>query len=381
MTKKKPPPPPGAKPRARTQRPRTQAAPEPEPEPALPEIETGPAPKAPRAFSLGDYDGIEVLTDESESVPPNLSDLPQLRIAICETHGYLASAQNAVTSCGQTLALAAAGADGAEQIINAIRREPVDAVIIALPGPGTPFDAMSVVEAALDLDPRRPILIAAVQGTALDAVARARDAGCDLVTTRPHDPERLAPVLLAAARLHVARDREADALGEVGVLRQRIEQLTRSEPGGLEPLEAFQRALETEIKRARRYEYAISLAMFAVQLAADAPGPIRGILRARIGNTIVGGIRDVDIASQLDQERFLVLLPYTSATGARQLTRRVIGEISAGPPVTMAGRTYSPQVIGAVAGAEPGDAMSFEKLVGDASAALEAARKKGVELL
>jgi hypothetical protein len=38
-------------------------------------------------------------------------------------------------------------------------------------------------------------------------------------------------------------------------------------------------------------------------------------------------------------------------------------------------------VVAAVAGAAPGEPLSFEKLVGDANAGLDAARKQGVELL
>ena len=89
------------------------------------------------------------------------------------------------------------------------------------------------------------------------------------------------------------------------------------EPGGLQPFELFQRALELEIKRARRYEYPLSVALFAVELEPPPPPPgMRGILRARAGNALIHTIRDIDLATQLDHERFLVLLPYTDLAGA-----------------------------------------------------------------
>ena len=77
----------------------------------------------------------------------------------------------------------------------------------------------------------------------------------------------------------------------------------------------FQRVLELEIKRAKRYEYPLSVALFAVEVAPPPPPGIRGILRARAGNALINAIRDIDIATQLDHERFLVLLPYTDLKG------------------------------------------------------------------
>ncbi len=304
-----------------------------------------------------------------------------LRVAICETHGYLASARSAVTSCGHTVALGAGGSDGAEQVIALIRRDNVDVVLVALPGAATPFDATPLVTAALALDPRRPVLVGVVTGTAPDGVRRAQAAGVDLVAVRPHDPERLAPILLAAARLGAAREAEANARGAEVVLRGRLDQVAHGEPGGLQPVEMFQRMLETEIKRARRYDYPLALAMFAVELEPPPPpSGVRGILRARAGNAIVRSIRDIDIATQLDHERFLVLLPYTASDGAAHLAGRIIAAVRAGDAVSAGGRVFPPRVVGAVAGALPGQQLSFSRLIRDASRALEQARRDGVEL-
>src|SRR5205085_9638786 len=133
-----------------------------------------------------------------------------------------------------------------------------------------------------------------------------------LASTRPHDVDRLAPILLAAARLHIERSSAISARGSEKMLRARLDELADPEPRGLQPVESFQRVLELEIKRAKRYEYALSVALFAVDVAPPAPpAGIVGILRARAGNALIHSIRDIDLATQIDHERFLVLLPYT----------------------------------------------------------------------
>jgi PleD family two-component response regulator len=85
------------------------------------------------------------------------------------------------------------------------------------------------------------------------------------------------------------------------------------------------------------------------------------------------------VATQLDHERFLVLLPYTDLKGASGLARRVIAAVAALDPVVTAGRALSPKLVGAVSGAQLGETLSFAKLMKDASRALEDARRDGAE--
>ena len=328
-----------------------------------------PAPGAkrpPTSTSLSDSMLIE------ETVLP---DIPVLQVAVYEDAAHLPSAQGAIAAAGHIVATGGAGASGGDKILAAVRRGGIDVVIAALPG------GESVIDAALALEPNRPIVIASIAGGGLDAVRRAAAAGADLVTTRPHDVERLAPVLLAAARLTNERRLTTTARGAEHVLRARLEELADPEPRGLQPFEIFQRTLEIEIKRARRFEYPLSVALFAVEVPPPPPpAGIRGILRARAGNALIHTIRDIDLATQLDHERFLVLLPYTDLTGAAQVGRRVIAAVAENAPVVSAGRSFLPRVVGAVAGSKPGEDLSFAKLMKEASRALEQARRDGAEL-
>jgi len=337
------------------------------PEPATAEVtRRAPPPPPKRIASAAPLDDEQLV--EETVLPP----LPTLRFAVFEDSAQLAAAQGAIVATGHVVS---AGASGPARVLEAIRRGGIDALIVALPG------GEMVIDAALALEPRRPVVIAAYAGDAASASARAVAAGADLVTTRPHDVDRLAPVVLAAARLHAERTSAVDARGSEQVLRSRLEDITATEAGGLQPFELFQRALEIEIKRARRYEYALSVALFAV--AVDPPLPptgILGILRARAGNALINSIRDIDLATQLDHERFLVLLPYTDLTGAAGLARRVIAAVSALDPVVSGGRTFPPRVVAAVAGSKADRELSFAKLMKDATRALEQARRDGAEL-
>jgi hypothetical protein len=332
---------------------------------------------------------------EPEPVPVpvpviSLAPLPPLRVAVWESHGHLGSAQDAIISAGHDIAGGGSGTEGLATIQGLVREGACDVLIVALPplAPGAsllggaPGDAAGgLIDAALALEPRRPVIIAAVAGGLALGARRAAAAGADLVIGRPHDADRLAPALLAASRLLAERRQTTAARGNEAVLRARLEQVAQSDGGGLEPFELFQRAIELEIKRARRYAYPLSVALFAVEIAPPpAPPGVRGILRARIGNALVRSIRDIDIATQLDHERFLVLLPYTDLTGAATLGQRVIAAVASGDPVNAGGRTFPLRVVGAVAGASPGQPLSFSRLMKDATRALEQARRDGAEL-
>ena len=345
--------------------------------------ETAPVPdnlimdvkSAPVALPL-DFGGDSDADVDPDELVPVRPELASLQVVIYEESAHVATVQGAVVAAGHVVNVGATGRDGFARAISAIRGGGIDVVIAGLPG-GEP-----VIDAALDLEPRRPIVIAALTCAPVDAVDRAHAAGADLVVTRPHDVERLAPALLAASRLVVEKRIAVAARGAEQVLRSRIDEFVDTEPGALLPFEMFQRVLELEIKRARRYEYPLSVALFAVEV--DPPPPpagIRGILRARAGNALINTIRDIDMATQLDHERFLVLLPYTDLKGSAGVGRRVIAAVAALDPVVALGRSFQPRVVGAVAGGGPPDQqVSFAKLIKDATRALEQARRDGAEL-
>ncbi len=377
-----PPPPPKKKDRARTPRPRGRSSAE-----RLGHVATEPA--ALEALQVHDA---RPTRDSPPAAPgfvppaPGPAPISPLRVAVWESHGHLAAAQLAVIAAGHLVVGGGAGIEGLAAITTLVREGACDVLLVALtpvaPGApvhdGAPGDAAGgLLAAALALATRRPVLVASVAGGLALGARRAAAAGADLVLARPHDVDKLAPVLLAAARLATERHALAAARGAEATLRARLDQVAHTEPGSLEPFERFQRALELEIKRARRYAYPLAVALFAVEVARPPPPTgVRGILRARIGTALVRAIRDIDLATQLDHERFLVLLPYTDLAGAASVGQRVIAAVASGDAVSAAGRTFPLHVTGAVAGASPGEPLSFSRLMRDATRALEHARRE-----
>lgn len=344
--------------------------PEPEPKPRVPFPDRGASPVVARAISVGENAADDLIVDVEE-----LPEVRTLEFAIHESTAHVASARAAIAAAGHVVLATAAGRDGIEPITQELRGGSIDALLVGIPG------GEALIDTALALAPRRPIVIASCDGSAVDAVRRAAEVGADLVTVRPHDVERLAPVLLAAARLFEERRMSTNARGSEAMIRARLDALAEPEAGALQPFELFQRILELELKRARRYAYAIAVALFAVEIDPPPPPPgVRGILRARAGNALIHSIRDIDLATELDHERYLVLLPYTNLTGAAEVARRIIAAVADGDPVIAGGRTFPPRVVGAVAGAAPGQPLSFARLMRDATRALDQARRDGAEL-
>ena len=306
------------------------------------------------------------------------TDMPVLQLAVYEHAAHVNAAMDAVIAAGHAITVGTSEREGLERIGIAMTDGHIDAVLVGVPG------GEVLIKAALSMAPWGPIVIASCSGTASEATRLANSVGADLVAIRPHDANRLGPVLLAAARiLEHRRDLMAAQQGREEDLLLRLgSEAEPDEVGGLLGFDAFQRALELELKRVRRYHYPLSLGLFALDIESTQPPPagIKGILRARAGNALLHSIRDIDMATELDQDRFLVLLPYTDLRGATEVARRIIGSVGAIAPVVAAGGEFQPKLVGAIAGAHAGQQLSFNKLIRDAQRALEAARRDGAEL-
>ncbi|HET7506151.1 MAG TPA: hypothetical protein VFK02_34265, partial [Kofleriaceae bacterium] len=170
---------------------------------------------------------------------------------------------------------------------------------------------------------------------------------------------------------------EGEPGGDLDVL---LDELSDREPGALQPLDVFQRAMDAELERARRYGYSLALAIFGLDIAPEPPPGVRGIVRARAGNALVNAIRDVDLVTELDHDRFLVLMPYSDRVVASDLGRRIISAVAAADPVTAAGRTFPPRVIGAIVEVRTDETPPLSRLVQDAVQLLEQAFVTGASL-
>lgn len=322
---------------------------------------------------IGDDDVLEVVDLPAEPAPAPDAP-PRLRLMVLETAPHLAAAQGAIVAAGHVVAVGA-GREAIDKLRFAVGE--VDALLVGMPG------GEVLVDAALALGPRRPVVITAWTAGAVEAVRRSAAVGADLATVRPHHVERLAPLLLAAGRLVEYRRAPGAPMEAAGAPDPELAERELEpdhEPAGLLSAEAFAQAAAREFDRARRYGYPLSVAMFAVDIAPPPPpSALRGILRARAGNALVHALRDIDLATELDQDRFLVAMPHTDRALAAEVARRIIGAVAGGEPVTAAGRAFPPRVIGAVAGASEA-ALDLPRLVHDATQLLEQAQMTGAQL-
>ncbi|HEY0189607.1 MAG TPA: hypothetical protein VGC42_00700 [Kofleriaceae bacterium] len=315
---------------------------------------------------------------------------PALRVLILESASHLAAAQQAVVAAGHVVVRGAAGTAGIDKLVPLLGE--VDAAVIALPG-GEPL-----LEAVAALGAARPLIIGSITASAVVAARRALGAGADLFVVRPHDVERMAPVLFAASKLveqrrvraappadgavDVELDGEHD--GELDGALSELDGDADAEHGGgtLQALAAFQGSAERELARCGRYGYPLALAVFSLEVAPPLPPPaLRGLLRARTGNALVNAVRDIDLVTDLDGERFAVLLPYTDRLAGAELARRILGAVAAADPITMGGRSYPPKVTGAVVGVTAGgEPPGFDQLLRDATQLLDQAAVTGASL-
>jgi CheY-like chemotaxis protein len=436
-----------------------------------------------RYHRIDDDDVLEV-ADLPAAEP---GSVPRLRMLVLEAAPHLAAAQGAIVAAGHAVTIGASGRDGVDKLRFAVGE--VDAMLVGMPG-GEPL-----IELAAELGGRRPVVIAAWTASAVEAARRAPAAGADLATVRPHDVERLAPILLAASRLvelrrsglpadgaagaastsaapepapapesapapepapasggagdgdgeggvdgdgeggvdaggedgddedgeggidvggeggeggddgdsksgddvggaggvdvdmdldgegDVAVDMDLDGEGDVAVdMDLDGEGEPDREPAGLLAAEAFAQAAQCELEHARRFGDPLAVAMFKVDVPPPPPPPgLRGILRARAGNALVHALRAADLATELDHDRFLVVMPHTERASGAEHARRIVSAVAAGDPVTAVGRTFPPRVIGAVVGAA-GAELDLPRMVQDATQLLEQALVTGASL-
>jgi len=248
--------------------------------------------------------------------------------------------------------------------------------------------AEALVAAAQTLTPR-PVLLLVGAGSIDVAAARAASLDVELAMVAPFTVDRAAPVLLAAARLAFERFELHQARAAEHLLRRRLQVLTDTdEHSGLHTLELVRRMAELELRRGKRYGYPLAA---AVVLLDGIYGVDRGagrtvdrgvdrILAVRAAAALTGAIRDIDLGCELDDGRYFVLLPHTDRAAAGRIAHRLVTAVAEIAPVSVGGAIHRVRATAGVTSSARG-AGSFERLLADALAALDRARREAVDVV
>jgi diguanylate cyclase (GGDEF)-like protein len=134
-----------------------------------------------------------------------------------------------------------------------------------------------------------------------------------------------------------------------------------------------------ELKRARRYGYPVAVCLVAPDTSSLEGCPPEGMeeLTRKLARAITSCIRDIDLPVDFTEERMLLFLPYTDEEGARGVGQRVLELVRSTARITDAHGDFQLHVSIGVAALQPGESMSFARLMRDANAALKAAQLKG----
>jgi diguanylate cyclase (GGDEF)-like protein len=232
-----------------------------------------------------------------------------------------------------------------------------------------PEHAFAIVRSARrDLEPalraREPgLLVVVLYDDDDDALAAAQERSADAILVGP----LFGPVVTATARAMVklrAEGRRAAA--------SEAEKRARPER---DDLAFFRRILLMEVKRARRYRYPLAVAALSIDRWSEVGSAIGADGRARLLGDILAelarGVREVDLPLLHTGERFLVMMPHTSADGALLVARRLCERVRARkgePAVTLSAG------VATFAGEGP---VSLASLLAEAANGMDAARRAG----
>jgi diguanylate cyclase (GGDEF)-like protein len=282
----------------------------------------------------------------------------------------LKRAQDLIESLGH----AAVGVDGVETALNLIMTQQPSAVLASHP------THQGAILRLREVGLGQTSLIVSVAAKTTQPEEIATSLGADAFLVRPYRRETLAAALHAALAIRHVRAHVSELAADLERERTRLQRIGDVDPRtSFYHFEFFKRLLLFEILRAKRYGYALSLCLVALdplpgidQFAAD----VRKELDVGVAVAIRSAIRDIDIPVNYSAGHYLVFLPHTDAAGAamvgKRITQRIRRALYRDGHVTVA-----PTASVGIAGLRQGRGVSFSRLIRDARTALKAAQLKG----
>ena len=187
------------------------------------------------------------------------------------------------------------------------------------------FDGEDLCRQLKRMDPSRSVLLA-YPADKIRADDLAEAAGADGWLYTPYNAGAVVSCVKFAVRLR-------DASRQIDRLRLQVDQAAlaparNAGEGSRQEVEFFKRTLLLEVPRSRRYRYPLALLAVGVDRFPATLGRLPVHVRSRelgkLLEAIHKTIRDIDLAVQEGQERFLVALPQTDLDGARYVAQRIL---------------------------------------------------------
>ena len=171
------------------------------------------------------------------------------------------------------------------------------------------------------------------------------------------------------------------AIVEIKILRRTQASAIYDELTRLYNYRYFQDRVVSEVRRAQRYDHALTLMMIDAddfKAFNDTRGHLAGNMALRrLASVLRKAVREVDVAARYGGEEFAILLPSTPKLAALKLAEKVRGAVEkAGIGRDESGKG-KPLTVSIGVASLPGDAGTAEELVGRADSALYIAKSMG----
>lgn len=227
-----------------------------------------------------------------------------------------------------------------------------------------------------------PILV--VSGRAdVDERVAALKAGANDYLTKPFVVAELAARVEAALRVKQLNDELADQNRRYQGLLTQMEEMARTDAlTGLANRRRFEEALDSEFRRARRYNLPLACLLIDLdhfkEINDQGGHPAGDVALLAAARAIKSNIREVDLAARWGGDEFAVLLPQTALETAVLVARRILDTIRG---LTLEGPKRRMTASLGIAGIPDPNLTGQEQIISVADLGLLAAKKNGRDRL
>jgi diguanylate cyclase (GGDEF)-like protein len=171
------------------------------------------------------------------------------------------------------------------------------------------------------------------------------------------------------------------AIVEIKILRRTQASAIHDELTRLYNFRYFQDRAASEVRRALRYDHALTLLMIDAddfKAFNDTRGHLAGnVALRRLASVLRKAVREVDVAARYGGEEFAILLPSTPKLGALKLAEKLRHSVEKAEIGRDAAGNGKPLTVSVGVASLPGDAGTAKELIGRADSALYIAKSMG----